>query len=118
MVERMRRLRLCLANTGPGRPGRAVRPNYVGPLVGLGLTGGLDERDESPGIKRVKSLLCGQSLLSGLLKRGPGVKEIAAVERRKANALRHWACAARRRDVTRAFRRSAPSRFEGASLIR
>src|SRR5436853_7664360 len=27
-------------------------------------------------------------------------KENAAVERRKANALRHWACAARRQDVT------------------
>jgi hypothetical protein len=26
----------------------------------------------------------------------PGLKENAAVERREVNALRHWACAARR----------------------
>ena len=37
-----------------------------------------------------------------------GLEENAAVERREVNALRHWACAARRIDVTRAFRRSAP----------
>ena len=30
----------------------------------------------------------------------PGSKENAAVERREANALRHWACAARRQDIT------------------
>ena len=50
-----------------------------------------------------------------LQKAVPGSKENAAVERREANALRHWACAARRIDVTRAFRRSAPLTFcEGA----
>jgi hypothetical protein len=30
----------------------------------------------------------------------PRTKENAAVERREANALRYWACAARRQDVT------------------
>src|SRR5207245_7061062 len=46
-----------------------------------------------------------------LQKAVPGSKENAAVERREVNALRHWACAARRIDVTRAFRRSAPLTF-------
>jgi hypothetical protein len=36
MVERTRRLRLCLANTGPGASGDTARPNYVG-LPGNGL---------------------------------------------------------------------------------
>ena len=43
-----------------------------------------------------------------LQKAVPGLKENAAVERREVNAQRYWACAARRIDVTRAFRRSAP----------
>ena len=38
----------------------------------------------------------------------PRSKENAAVERREVNAQRYWAYAARRIDVTRAFRRSAP----------
>ena len=46
-----------------------------------------------------------------LQKAVPWSKENAAVERREANAQRHWACAARRIDVTRAFRRSAPLTF-------
>src|SRR6267154_4284637 len=46
-----------------------------------------------------------------LQKAVPRSKENAAVERREVNALRHWACAARRIDVTRAFRRSAPLTF-------
>ena len=46
-----------------------------------------------------------------------GSKENAAVERREVNALRHWACAARR-IVTRAFRRSAPLTFvKGSSPL-
>jgi hypothetical protein len=48
----------------------------------------------------------------------PRSKENAAVERREVNALRHWACAARRIDVTRAFRRSAPLTLcEGSSPL-
>src|SRR4051812_35460026 len=46
-------------------------------------------------------------------------KENAAVERREVNAQRYWACAARRIDVTRAFRRSAPLTFvrESSPLV-
>ena len=40
------------------------------------------------------------------------------MERREVNALRHWACAARRIDVTRVFRRSAPLKFvKGSSPL-
>src|SRR4051794_23174934 len=46
-----------------------------------------------------------------LRRRSRGLRKNGAVERREVNALRHWACAARRIDVTRAFRRSAPLTF-------
>ena len=54
-----------------------------------------------------------------LQKAVPRSKENAAVERREVNALRHWACAARRLNVTRAFRRSAPLTFceESSPLV-
>src|SRR5579859_1804273 len=53
--------------------------------------------------------------LSAHRRRSRGLRKNAAVERREVNALRHWACAARRIDVTRAFRRFAPLIFgEGA----
>src|SRR5215213_6379102 len=70
--------------------------------------GGADERrGEKPcGIKELSD--CGSFRLQ---KAVPRTKENAAVERRQANALRHWACAARRIEVTRAFRRSAPLTF-------
>src|SRR4051794_4333528 len=58
---------------------------------------------------------CGMIVIGGghcpFQKAVPRSKENAAVERREVNALRHWACAARRIDVTRAFRRSAPLTF-------
>src|SRR4051795_595763 len=49
--------------------------------------------------------------LSAHRRRSRGLRKNAAVERREVNAQRYWACAARRIDVTRAFRRSAPLTF-------
>src|SRR6266566_37000 len=105
MVERTRRLRVGLANSSPGALGVTARPNYVGPS-GNGLVKRMNAGRKSCGIKGVR-----MGAPVRLQKAVPRSKENAAVERREVNALRHWACAARRSNVTRAFRRSAPSRF-------
>jgi len=94
MAERMRRLRMGLAHSSPGASGDTARPNYVGPS-GNGLVERM-KAGESPWNQ-------GRSVKAApvrLQKAVPRSKENAAVERRKANALRHWACAARRRYVT------------------
>src|SRR5216683_192211 len=105
MVERARRLRMGLAHSSPGALGVTARPNYVGPS-GNGLVKRMNAGRKSCGIKGVR-----MGAPVRFQKAVPGSKENAAVERREVNALRHWACAARRSNVTRAFRRSAPSRF-------
>ena len=110
MVERARRLRMGLAHSSPGALGATARPNYVGPS-GNGLVKRMNAGRKPFGIKGVREW----APLSVFRRAVPGSKENAAVERREVNALRHWACAARRIDVTRAFRRSAPLTFgEGA----
>ena len=90
MVERTRRLRVGLAHSSPGALGATARPNYVGPSGN-----GLVERMNAGR----KSLRDQGDLENGSFrfqKAVPGSKENAAVERREVNALRHWACAARR----------------------
>src|SRR3954471_9728415 len=105
MVERARRLRMGLAHLSPGASGDTARPNYVGPS-GNGLVGRMNA-GESPRNQ-------------GLSVKGVPVRSQKAVsrskEKRRSGAPRgerpsHWACAARRIDVTRAFRRSAPLTF-------
>ena len=91
MVERMRRLRMGLAHSSPGASGVTARPNYVGPS-GNGLVGA-DERGGKPAESRAFRLSAAPVRFQ---KAVPRTKENAAVERRKANAQRHWACAARR----------------------
>ena len=93
MVERMRRLRMSLASSSPGASGDTARPNYVGPS-GNGLVERM-KAGESPWNQ-------GRSVKAAPVrfqKAVPRSKENAAVERREANALRHWACAARRQDI-------------------
>ena len=91
MVERMRRLRMGLAHSSPGASGATARPNYVGPS-GNGLVERMNAGAKNPAGSREFSD-CGSFRLQ---KAVPRTKENAAVERREANALRHWACAARR----------------------
>src|SRR4051812_49397307 len=89
----------------PGASGDTARPNYVGPS-GNGL---------------VERMNAGESPRNqGLSVKGVPVRSQKAVsrskEKRRSGAPRgerpsHWACAARRIDVTRAFRRSAPLTF-------
>ena len=90
MVERTRRPRVGLANSSPGALGATARPNYVGPS-GNGLVERMNARRKPCGIKGVR-----MGAPVRLQKAVPRSKENAAVERREANALRHWACAARR----------------------
>ena len=94
MAERMRRLRMGLAHSSPGALGATARPNYVGPS-GNGLVERMNAGRKSCGIKGVR-----MGAPVRLQKAVPRSKENAAVERREVNALRHWACAARRIDVT------------------
>src|SRR5476649_2449448 len=103
MVGRARRLRMGLAHSSPGASGVTARPNYVG-LSGNGLV----EADERRAKNSAESRAYRKSAPVRLQKAVSRSKENAAVERREANAQRHWACAARRLNVTRAFRRSAP----------
>ena len=94
MVERARRLRVGFANSPPGASGDTARPNYVGPS-GNGLVKRMKAGESPPNQ--------GRSVKAApvrLQKAVPRSKENAAVERREANALRHWACAARRSNVT------------------
>ena len=90
MVERARRLRVGLAHSSPGALGATARPNYVGPS-GNGLVERMNAGRKPCGIKGARM---GPPVR--LQKAVPRSKENAAVERREANALRHWACAARR----------------------
>src|SRR6266576_6685319 len=90
MVERARRPRMGLAHSSPGALGVTARPNYVGPS-GNGLVERMNAGRKSCGIKGVR-----MGAPVRLQKAVPRSKENAAVERREANALRHWACAARR----------------------
>src|SRR5437868_7627562 len=104
MVERARRLRMGFAHSSPGASGDTARPNYVGPSGQPGWWGWMNAGESPPNQGRS---VCRPPLsVSRRLSRG--LRKYAAVERREVNALRHWACAARRIDVTRAFRRSAP----------
>src|SRR5882757_1468492 len=105
MVERARRPRMGLAHSSPGALGVTARPNDVGPS-GNGLVKRMNAGRKSCGIKGVR-----MGAPVRLQKAVPRSKENAAVERREVNALRHWACAARRLNVTRAFRCSAPLTF-------
>src|SRR3954453_8489509 len=110
MVERAGRLRVGLAHSSPGALGVTARTNYVGPS-GNELGKRMNAGRKFPGIKGVR-----MGAPVRLQKAVPRSKENAAVERREVNALRHWACAARRIDVTRAFRRSAPLTFCEGSI--
>src|SRR6476619_7366187 len=94
MAERMRRLRMSLASLSPGASGDTARPNYVGPS-GNGLVGA-DARGGKPAESRAYRMGAPVRFQKAV----PGAKENAAVERRQANAHRHWAYAARRQDVT------------------
>ena len=107
MVERTRRLRMGLAHLSPGASGDTARPNYVGPSGQPGWWGRMNA-GESP--RNQGRSVCRPPLFAHR-RRSRGLRKNAAVERREVNALRHWACAARRIDVTRAFRRSAPLTF-------
>src|SRR3954465_13505155 len=103
MVERARRLRMGLARSSPGASGDTARPNYVGPS-GNGLVGA-EERGGTPAESRAFRLSGAPVRLQKAVSRSK--------EKRRSGAPRgerpsHWACAARRIDVTRAFRRSAP----------
>src|SRR3954447_3739395 len=106
MVERTRRLRMGLAHSPPGASGVTARPNYVGPS-GNGLVKRRNAGAKNPAELRSLAI----AAPSVFRRRSRGLRKNAAVERREVNALRHWACAARRIDVTRAFRRSAPLTF-------
>ena len=90
MVERTRRLRVGFAYSSPGALGVTARPNYVGPS-GNGLVKRMNAGRKPGGIKGVR-----MGAPVRLQKAVPRSKKNAAVERREANALRHWACAARR----------------------
>src|SRR5689334_18463210 len=94
MVERTRRLRMSLASSSPGASGVTARPNYVGPSGN-----GLVERMNA-GRKTLRDQGDLENGSFRLQKAVPRTKENAAVERRQANAQRHWAYAARRQDVT------------------
>ena len=94
MVERARRPRMGLAHSSPGASGDTARPNYVGPS-GNGLVERMNAGRKRCGIKGVR-----MGAPVRFQKAVPRTKENAAVERREANALRHWACAARRSSVT------------------
>ena len=94
MVERARRLRMGLAHSSPGASGDIARPNYVGPS-GNGLVERMNA-GESPR-NQGRSVKAAPVRFQKAVSRS---KENAAVERREVNALRHWACAARRIDVT------------------
>ena len=96
MAERMRRLRMGLAHSSPGASGDTARPNYVGPSGQPGWWGRMNA-GESP--RNQGRSVC-RPPLSAHRRRSRGLRKNAAVERRQANALRHWAYAARRLDVT------------------
>ena len=91
MAERTRRLRVGLAHSSPGALGATARPNYVGPS-GNGLVERMNAGRKPFGIKGVREW----APLSVSRRRSRGLRKTPAVERREVNALRHWACAARR----------------------
>ena len=91
MVERARRLRMGLAHSSPGASGDTARPNYVGPS-GNGLVGADERRAKNSAESRAYRMGAPVRFQKAVSRS----KENAAVERRQANAQRHWACAARR----------------------
>ena len=107
MVERARRLRMGLAHPSPGASGDTARPNYVGPS---GQPGWWEWMNVGESPRNQGRFVC-RPPLSAHRRRSRGLRKHAAVERREVNAQRYWACAARRIEVTRAFRRSAPLTF-------
>ena len=91
MAERTRRPRVGLAHSSPGASGVTARPNYVGPS-GNGLV-----KRMNAGRKTLRNQgRTERAPLSVFRRRSRGLRKNAAVERREVNALRHWACAARR----------------------
>src|SRR6266478_8791609 len=91
MVERTRRPRMGLAHSSPGALGVTARPNYVGPS-GNGLVKRRNAGAKNPAELRSLAI----AAPSVFRRRSRGLRKNAAVERREANAQRHWACAARR----------------------
>ena len=75
----------------PGASGVTARPNYVGPS-GNGLVERMNAGAKNPAGSRSLAIAAPFRLQKAV----PMTKANAAVERREANALRHWACAARR----------------------
>ena len=94
MVERARRLRARPSQSGlrgpresPPGPTTWVRPKGLVERMNAGAKNPAGSGDlENDSFRLQKAV--------------PRTKENAAVERREANALRQWACAARRQDVT------------------
>ena len=110
MVERTRRLRMGLAHSSPGASGDTARPNYVGPSGN-----GLVERMNAGESPRNQGRSVCRPPLSGSRSAVPRSKEKRRSGAPRGERPSQWACAARRIDVTRAFRRSAPLTFcEGA----
>jgi hypothetical protein len=122
-MERMRRLRMGLAHSSSGASGDTARPNYVGPS-GNGLVERM-KAGESPSNQ-------GRTVwapLSVSRRRSRGLRKNAAVERREARRSALWTGSSLPLEGpalpqggprgaafrTCAFRRSAPSRCEGAS---
>ena len=91
MVERARRPRVCFAHSSPGASGVTARPNYVGPS-GNGLVKRMNAGAKNP----AESWSLAIAAPAVFRRRSRGLRKNAAVERREVNALRHWACAARR----------------------
>src|SRR3954469_1454056 len=106
MVERARRLRVGLAHSSSGASGDTGPAQLRGSV--RQRTDEADESGRKPAESRAFRLSAAPVRLQKAVSRG---KENASVERLYVNALRHWACAARRLNVTRAFRRSAPLTF-------
>src|SRR5260221_7354113 len=90
----MRRLRVRPSQRASGGLGRH-RPAQLHGSVRQ-RAGGADESGGNP----VESRAFEWAPLSVSRRRSRGRRKNAAVERREANALRHWACAARRSNVT------------------
>src|SRR5882762_6770200 len=113
MAERTRRPRVGLAHSSPGASGVTARPNYVGPS-GNGLVKRMNaERKTLRNPGRTE-----RAPLSVFRRRSRGLRKNAAVERREANAQRHWACAARRlRCYPRLSALRSPHICEGASPL-
>ena len=80
-----------IASRASGALGDIARPNTMGPS-GNGLVGADERRAKNSAESRAHRMGAPVRLQKAV----SGLKENAAVERREVNALRHWACAARR----------------------